>query len=186
MSVTRIASRYAKSLLDLAIEQNQMDRVLEDMNYLKEAVQSRDLYLMLKSPIINTSKKKEIINVLFNDKFDKMSMGFMNIIVGKGRERYLPEIAAEFEKQYKAHKRISTAVITSAHQLSEAAVAKIKAKLLASKITDDSVELVTKIDPDLIGGFIIEIGDKLYDASVAGKLDKLKQEFVGNTYKLQY
>lgn len=186
MSVTRIASRYAKSLLDLAIEENQAERVLEDMNHLKEAVKSRDLYLMLKSPIINVSKKKEIMKVLFESKFDKMSMGFIDIILRKGRETYLPEISQEFEKQYKKYKRVSTAVITSAQPLSETAVAKIKAKLLASNITDDSVELQTKIDPSLIGGFVIEIGDKLYDASVSGKLAKLKKEFVGNNYKVQY
>ena len=186
MSVTRIASRYAKSLLDLAIEQGKTERTLEDMNYLKEAVKSRDLYLMLKSPIINVNKKKDIMKVLFEGKFDEISMGFVDIILRKGRESYLPEIAQQFEEQYRKYKKISTAVITSAHQLTEASVAKIKAKLLASNITDESVELVTKVDPELIGGFVIEIGDKLYDASVAGKLNKLKKEFVGNTYKVQY
>ncbi len=182
MSVTRIASRYAKSLLDLAVSENNLDNVLNDMSSLNESSKNRDLYMMLKSPIINTKKKKDIVHAIFEESFDKMSMAFMNLILTKGRESYLPEISEEFLKQYKSLKKISEAIVTSAHKLSDEALEKIKGKLLASNLTSESVEITTKIDPSLIGGFIIEIGDKLYDASVAHKLNNLKKGFVGNTY----
>ncbi len=185
MSAKRIASRYAKSLLDLAKESNNLDQVFGDMKTLQEAVKNRDLYLMLKSPIINAKKKSDIINKVFSGSFDKMSSAFMNIIISKGREAYLPDISNEFIEQYNQFKKISTAVLTSAKPLSDDALAAIKAKLLASNITDESVEITTKVDPAILGGFIIEVGDKLYDASVAHKLETLKKKFVGNAYESQ-
>jgi len=182
MSVTRISYRYAKSLLDLAVNEKNLDNVLKDMSSLFDASKNRDFHLMLKSPIINTTKKKDIVQSIFGESFDKMSMGFVNLILTKGREEHLTEISEEFLKQYKKLKKISSAIVTSAHELSDEALAKIKTKLLASNLTDESVEITTNVDPALIGGFIIEIGDKLYDASVAHKLNKLKKEFVGNSY----
>lgn len=185
MSVKRIASRYAKSLLDLSQETKNLDTVYEDMKSLQNAVENRDLYLMLKSPIINARKKKDIVQKIFGAGFDKMTMGFMNIIITKGREAYIPEISNEFVAQYNDLKSISTAILTSAAPLSEAALESIKAKLLESNITNESVQISTKVDPEILGGFIIEIGDKLYDASVAHKLETLKKKFVGNVYEPQ-
>ncbi len=183
MSVKRIASRYAKSLLDLSKESNVLETVFENMKSLKAATDNRDLFLMLKSPIINSKKKQDIVNEIFSPSFDKMSMGFMNLIITKGREEYLPAIANEFIAQYNTLKKNSTATLTSAVPLTEASLESIKAKLLASNITDETVEITVKVDPAILGGFIIEIGDKLYDASVAHKLETLKKKFVGNAYE---
>jgi len=179
---TRIASRYAKSLLDLAIEQNSVERVLEDINSFKKATENRDFYLLLKSPIINTTKKASIVKAIFGEQFDKMTLGFINIVLNKGRESYLPDIADQFIVQYKKHKHVSTVTVTTAAPLSEDALNKIKEQLLGSTSTDDNVELVTKVDEDIIGGFVIEFDDKLYDASVAHKLAKLKKEFSKNLF----
>jgi len=179
MSSKRIASRYAKSLLDLAKERNNLEVVFGDMQSLEKAVENRDLYLMLKSPIINTKKKKDIATKIFGASFDKMSSAFIDLIIAKGREAYLPEIATEFVAQYNAYKSISSATLTSATPLTEAALASIKAKLMESNITNETVDITTKVDPNILGGFIIEIGDKLYDASVAHKLETLKKQFAG-------
>jgi F-type H+-transporting ATPase subunit delta len=179
MSSKRIASRYAKSLLDLAKESNNLEVVFGDMQSLEKAVENRDLYLMLKSPIINTKKKKDIATKIFGASFDKMSSAFIDLIIAKGREAYLPEIATEFVAQYNAYKSISSATLTSATPLTEAALASIKAKLMESNITNETVDITTKVDPNILGGFIIEIGDKLYDASVAHKLETLKKQFAG-------
>jgi len=183
MSVARIASRYAKSLLDLSIEQNKLDTILGDINTLQETVKNRDFYLMLKSPIINSGKKGSAFKALFADRFDPMSMRFLDIVLNKGREPFLPEIANEFVAQYKDYKKVSTIKVTSAVPLSASAIEKIKAKFLQSKATKESIEVETIIDPAIIGGLIVEFEDKLYDSSVAHKLDLLKKEFTGNLYK---
>ncbi len=177
MSVTRIASRYAKSLLDLAVEQNKLDTVVKDIESFKRMLENRDLFLMIKSPIINTTKKLSIFKELFEGKCDELTYSFYKIILNKGRDAFLPEIADEFIEQYRASQSISTVKLTTATELSEEALNKIKAKLVASSITKKDVEILTAVDPALIGGYVVEIGDKLYDASVAHKLNKLKKEF---------
>lgn len=180
MSVTRIASRYAKSLMDLALEQGTLDRILADVNSLKDSMSNRDLFLMLKSPIINAGKKKDILKAIFGASFDQSTMTFMDIVVGKGRESILPEIADEFLELYRQHKNITNVKVTSAQPLSEDALNKIKSKLTASDLTTSEVEIETSVDPSLIGGFVIEIGDKLYDSSVAHKLNLARKEFTNN------
>lgn len=182
MSVIRIASRYAKSLLDLAVESNSVDTVLANVEHFSESVKNRDLYLLVKSPIVKTSKKEEIFKILFGDKYDKLTNAFLTIILKKGREAYLPEIAKEFLAQYKKYKGISSVKLTTATELSEQNLEAIKAKLLSSEITDENLDLETVVDPEIIGGFVLNIGDKLYDASIQHKLEKLRKSFSDNKY----
>ncbi len=182
MSVTRIASRYAKSLIDLAVEQDKLERVLEDVKTFQKAADDRDFYLLLKSPIINASKKQSIFNALFEDRFDEMTSAFIKIILNKGREAYLPEIADEFINQYKEIKHISTVKLTTAAPLGAETISRIKQKLVASTATEEHVELITKVDPDIVGGFVIEFDDKLYDESVTHKMELLRKEFSKNLF----
>ncbi len=182
MSVNRISARYAKSLMDLAIERNELDQVKSDVDVFSNALKSRDLYLLLKSPIINATKKSDIINKVFGNAVGLTLMAFLSICIRKGREKYLPEIVRDFQEQYKAYKKISTVIVTTAVEPDAAFLSEIQKKLLSSSITMEQLEIITKTDESLIGGFIIEVGDKLYDASIAHKLDKFRKEFVGNQY----
>jgi len=177
MSITRIASRYAKSLLDLANEQDKLERVLEDVQAFQNATEQRDFFLMLKSPIVNPDKKKTVLSRIFEGKFDELTMGFLNIVLRKGRENYLPEIASEFVNQYKALKNISTVKLTTASPVTAESVASIKKQLQDSSHTEVNIEIETAVDPDLIGGFVIEFDDKLYDSSVAYQLKQLQKQF---------
>lgn len=175
MSVQRVAGRYAKSLLELAQEQNKLDRVLEDVKSFQAAADQRDFYMMLKSPIIKGDKKQSIIDALFNGKYDELTMAFLRILIKKGREGALPEIANEFIAQYKRLNNVSTVKVTTAKPMSKESLAALQAKLTASDATDTTVEIETAVDPELIGGFVLELGDKIYDASVAQKLEELKR-----------
>ncbi|MDX1943221.1 MAG: ATP synthase F1 subunit delta [Saprospiraceae bacterium] len=182
MSVARIAHRYAKSLVDLAIERDKLDRVLEDVQSFKEAAKNRDFYLLMKSPVIHHAKKQQVIEALFKGKYDELTMAFLQILIKKGREGYLPEIANEFIHEYKKYKHITTVRLTTATPLSEAAVKLIHDKLEASKETDSQVQMETVVDEHLIGGFTLEFDGKVYDASVKSKLEDLKKEFEDNLY----
>lgn len=182
MSVQRVASRYAKSLIDLAVEQNKLDRIVGDVETFKAAIGNRDFYLLLRSPIINGPKKMQIFKELFASKFDELTMAFLDITVRKGRETNLVEITDEFLAQYKKLQKISTVKLTTATRLNDEAIAKIKEKLVASDATDEKVEIETAINPDLLGGFVLEFDNKLYDASVAHKMQQLKKEFAKNTF----
>lgn len=182
MSVHRIASRYAKSLIDLAVEQNSLEKTLEDVKSFRAALDHREFKLLTKSPIVNAAKKKQVFHALFADKYGELTMAFLNILISKGREAYLPEIATEFLLQYKKLQHISNVKLTTAEPLSPEALAGIKAKLVGSSTTDDKVDISVEVDPALIGGFILEFEDNVYDASVANKLEELKKGFRDNKY----
>ena len=176
MKETRVASRYAKSLLSLALEQGELENAYNDMKLVSETCDSsKDLSLLLQSPIIKPDKKTEILRKIFAGRLGKLSLSFIDIIIRKRRENYLEAIAREFQHQYKSHKNILTAVVTSAVGLDD----KIRNEIM--KIVKGSanaeVELVEKSDKDLIGGLILRIGDKQIDASILRKLINLRRAF---------
>lgn len=182
MSVQRIASRYAKSLIELAQDQGTLEQTLEDVKSFREATKNRDFYLLIKSPVVSVSKKLSILDALFKGKYSELTMAFLRILVNKGREAYLPEIADEFIAQYKKLKHISTVKVRTATPLSEATLKMIHDKLKASNATDQEVELITEVDESLIGGLVLEFADRIYDASISHKLEKMHRQFGDNLY----
>ena len=182
MSTGRIASRYAKSLIELAQDQGKLDRVMEDMKGFQEALGSRDLYMLIKSPIIKGDKKLSIFKAIFEGKIDELTAAFFNIIIRKGRERFLPEIGSAFEDQYRKINNITKAQVTTATAMNDAQLEEVKRNLSVVGADQGKVELEVVVDPDIIGGFVLEVEDKLYDASVKNKLAKLKKEILDNSY----
>jgi len=182
MSVTRIATRYAKSLIELAIEQGKLEGVYNDINTLKAAAQNRELHLMLKSPIIHGDKKVAVLKALFGNSMDPLTMSYMTLLTNKNREGYLTEIAAEFINQYKVIKKITSVRVVTAAPMSDEVLNDLRHKLLASGVTSENLEIESSVNPDLIGGFILEFDNKRYDSSVAHKLEELKAQFSKNLY----
>ncbi len=177
MSVSRIATRYAKSLVDLAKEQNKLDRIKTDIDSFLAATENRDFEVMLKSPIIPPDKKQQVFTALFKENFDDTTMAFLDIVVRKNRAEHLEDIAHAFVKQHQAMNKVSTVTLTTATALTDDAINQIKSKFLESSDTSEKIDIISKVNPDLIGGFVVEFDDKLYDASVAHKLEQLKKEF---------
>jgi F-type H+-transporting ATPase subunit delta len=172
-----VANRYAKSLMELALESNKLDQVRTDMNMIgRLCKESREFELMLNSPIIKTDKKAGVINTLFKGKVSDLTLSFLNLITNKRRESYIPGIASAFDEQYKKNKNIFTAIVTSATGLDEKTKQKVL-DLVKSQLKGE-VELVEKIDPKTIGGFILKIGDKQVDKTVSRQLTNLKKELV--------
>lgn len=182
MSVVRIAHRYAKSLLEFAHEQNALDEVYADAQSFMKVLENREFRNMLKSPIIKSDKKEAIYDAIFGGKFNKITDGFFKIIMRKHRENFLEDIVREFIVEYKVFNHISVVKLITATPVSDATIEQIKAKLLESSTTDEKIELTTEVDPDLMGGFVLQYNNQLYDASLAHKLDKLKREFNQNLY----
>lgn len=170
-----VASRYAKSLLDLAMEKGQLEAVYADMLQVRAVCEnSHDFVLFLNSPIIKADKKISTIKSIFDGKFNAITSGFLTIVAAKRRESVIPEMAESFIEQYKAQKNIITAVVTSAKGLD--ATTKQQALDLIKTQLKAEVELVEKTNPDLIGGFILKVGDKQVDKSVSRQLFNLKKE----------
>jgi len=182
MSAQRVASRYAKALVEIAVEQDKLEQVNEDVQTFLSVMKNREFELLVKSPIVNTNKKMSIFNAIFSGKISEITDKFFKIVLRKKRESYLPHIANAFVEQYKVIKNISTVTVTSAKTLSDTALNAIKDKLSKSGEFSKNIELNTKVDKSLIGGFRLEFGDRLYDTSVSYKLEQLKKEFKNNNY----
>jgi len=177
MSQARISYRYAKSLLDFALDQNKVDRIYEDILNLKTACSLREFVLLCKSPIVTSGKKEQIFKAVFEKYFDPITFGFFNILLRKGREIYTPEIVEDFLLQYEALNKRTRVTLSTATELSDELIETIKSKLAGATSTRDHIDLEIKIKPELIGGFVLEFEDKLYDASVAHQLHSMRKAF---------
>jgi F-type H+-transporting ATPase subunit delta len=173
MKGSKIAGRYATALLELSIEQNKVDQVLADMKYLLEVNnETRDFQLLLDSPIVKGDKKIAIFEELFGQ-FEEVSTSFVKLITNNGRESYLPSIAEAFDAQVKEHRGIVPITIISAVPLANSTKEIILEKV--EKGVNGKLEVTELIDSSLIGGFIVRMGDKQIDASVASQFNDLKQ-----------
>ncbi len=182
MKNPRLAKIYAKSLLDLALEQNALDPILNDIQLMQKMChESKDFTLMLQSPIIKGDKKINILEAIFTDKLNPVTKAFVLLLVKKSRESFLPEIAESFIQQYKTYKNIHIVRLTTAAPLNEGLQQQLTEKINSS-VGNGTVELETKVDEQLIGGFILEIKDKLFDASIRRDLMDIKKQFIHNEF----
>ncbi len=177
MTNQRVADRYAKSLLDLAVERKQLDVIKTDVDGLLEMSGNRDLAVLLGSPVVNPSKKNAIMAELLEKAgADELTKTFVKVLINKGREADLVGILGAFNSQYKKLRKISTVKVTSAAALGEAELSAIRQQLVASGKTEADVEIETFVDPAIMGGFVLEFGGKVYDASVQHKLNQIRKE----------
>ncbi|MEJ8758450.1 ATP synthase F1 subunit delta [Pontibacter sp. H259] len=181
MSELRVASRYAKSLIELAAEKGVLEQVHDDMKLFTSVVsQNRGFQMLLHNPIVKSDKKLAVINGVFKGKVQEMTLAFFNIVARKSRESILEFVATEFEKQYNLMKGIQRASVTSAAPLSPALRQQLGEKL--ANETGKTIQLEEIIDPALIGGFVLRVGDSQIDSSVKNSLRKLKINLKDNSY----
>lgn len=181
MNNPRVNIRYAQALFGLALERSEVETARKDMNLIENICnQNPDLIVMLNSPVISSDKKISVMHLLFSGKIGKMAMGFVDIIIRKRREAHLNHIARKFEDLYLEYKNIQKAVVTSAIPLSENLRQSIK-KILEEQ-TKGTIIITEVVDPEVIGGLIVKVGNQLYDDSIRQKLVDLRKEFNVNTY----
>jgi F-type H+-transporting ATPase subunit delta len=185
MQNPRLAIRYAKSLLDLAIEQNSVEDTLNDVQLLHAICsQSSEFVNMLRSPIIHADKKQAILDAIIGSKIHTLTQAFIRLLVNKGREANLPEIATAFITRYKELNNIKIAKLTTAVPFNDTLKEAIRAKLLKN-MPGMQIELKEEINPDVIGGFVLQVDDKLFDASIRRDLSDIKAQFLKNIYVSQ-
>ena len=182
MSNVRIATRYAKSLLGLAIEKNELEKVFEDMQWLQSVCKSNPDFLnMLRSPVIKSDTKGKIGMAVAKDHIGQLTREFMRLLFIKGREGALPEISTEFIRQYKEYKNIRTVKVTTAVPLSDELKEGI-VRFIKSTTDIQNLELETIVDKSIIGGIIMQAGDKLVDASVSYDFKQVGKLFENNDF----
>jgi len=185
MKNPRLAARYAKSIFDFAIEKGELEKVYDDMKMLHDICKkSSDFVAILHSPIIPVDKKEKIIGAVFKGKVSPLTATFTRLLVTKGRENNFLEITTSFIEQYKEYNGIQTLLITTAYPVSEDIKREIVEKV-KPRVKVKELEVEEKINPDVIGGFRLELKDFLLDATVLHVLEKARAEFQNKDYEFR-
>ena len=183
MNNPRLAGRYAKSLLDLATEQKQVDAVYTDMKWLHKICKSNpDFVNMLRSPVIKPTAKGKIIESITKERVSTLTSAFIQLLVRKARETYLPEIATTYIDQFNALRNIHKVKITTAGTITDEMLNTIMANVKATATAGQTFEIETEVDNDLIGGFLLETSGTLVDASILRDLKDIQKQFMNNDY----
>lgn len=178
MSDSRAALRYAKAILDLAVENKATDALEKDMQNIVQTISSStELREMLASPVIKGTAKKEALLSIFKGS-DKITEGTISMLVDNKRVSMLNEVASKYLILNEELKGKDIAHVTTAVPLTTDLEKKILAKV--TELTGNKVSIENKIDESIIGGFVLRVGDLQYDASIANKLSSLKREFTSS------
>src|SRR4030066_1230579 len=181
MNGSRAAIRYAKAILSFALEQQKEVEVNNDMLLVANTIQdSKELQLLLSSPILKTELKKSALKEIFASKTSALTIGLINLLIDNKRLPILGEVAKKYNVIYDSLKGIEVAKVTTAIPLTEELNQQVLQKVI--EITGKQATIESIINPDIIGGFILRVGDIQYDASVANKLQVLKRQFESESF----
>lgn len=185
MANLRVASRYAKALLGLASERNELKAVETDLKHVGELISSsREFELLLESPVVKPDKKKAVLEAIFKDGISEVTFGFIKLLVAKGRENVIPGIVEEALFQLRVMNNIQAATVKTAVALDDDSKAKVLAEV--AKLHDGEVELQEIVDPELLGGFILRMDDKEIDASIKRQLSTLRRKLTEHDYEPEF
>ena len=178
MAGARAAIRYAKAMLSLASDQNSADAVNNDMKLIANTIaDSKDLSDMLQSPVVSSSVKKSALLEIFKDS-NVLTVNTINTLITNKRIALLENAALHYSRLFDELRGTQVATVTTAVALTGDLETKVLAKV--KELTGKDVEVTNIIDEDILGGFILRVGDTQYNASIANQLSKLKREFTLN------
>lgn len=189
MSISKIAFRYARSLLEISKEATDIsiEQVHDDILYVWEVSKLPDFRAFIKNPLITAPKKIQTLEALFATKVSNCVIQTLKVVATHRREAYIKDICKIFHLLYNAEKHISTAKLITAVPISEATTQRILNEFRAKEFDNETligenVDLETVVDPSIIGGFILQFNNRVYDSSLSRKLDGLKFKFSKNLY----
>jgi len=182
MQNLRVTGRYAKALIDLAVEKNSLEQVHQDVLYLQQVYRaSRDFVAVLRSPVISPDKKLRILEQVGAGRVGPLTSAFNALLVRKGRESQLTGIIEAFLEQYNRIMGIHTVKLTTASPVGEDVRGAIAGKIKGD-LALENVVLETGVNEALIGGFTLEFDGKMVDASIARELKDIQKQFTQNAY----
>lgn len=178
MSDSRAAIRYAKAVLDLAVERKAASAVEEDMRSIVATVsESKELRNMLQSPIIKGEAKKEALTAIFKGS-SEITIGLIDTLTSNKRIALLNEVALKYIILHEDLKGEGVAQVTTAVPLTPELEKKVLKQV--AQLTGNEVTIKNNVDESIIGGFVLRVGDLQYDASISNKLNNLKREFTNS------
>ncbi len=174
MKIIKVAHRYAKALYDLAAENKEQDKVLDDMLLLHKTIAHKELKNMMASQVIPAAKKAAALEALFGNKIQLLTLSFLKLIVMKNRAQAVPQISVEYELIYNLKNNILATEIESVVALNK----DIRQQLLNTlkeQTSASKVDLTEKVNEELIGGFVLRYENQQYDASIKKQLNELRK-----------
>jgi F-type H+-transporting ATPase subunit delta len=176
MKDARPALRYAKALLNLAKESKVDSKVNADMQLIASTItNNNDLMILLNSPVIKASDKLKVLKNLFSTKIETVSLGLFDLLQENKRMNMLLSIAKQYSIIYDFLKRVQVAKVTTAVPLTKELETKVMDKIV--ELTGNKANLENIVNPSILGGFILRVGDVQYDASISNHLNELRKEF---------
>lgn len=185
MKNPKLSSRYAKALYDFAAEKNQIEEVNSDLKLFAQTLkENRELQMLLRNPVVEPRQKHQIFEGIFNGSLHDTTYQFLDLLLRKRREPALDTICEQFAKLYNTAHNIKVVKITTAQPLGEELESKILT-MFAEQI-HATIELQQVIDPEIIGGFVVQMDDQYFDSSILSRFNKLRQEFSQNQFQVQF
>lgn len=181
MSDTIVARRYARALYEDAQQAQQVERIDEDVELIRQALaDSRELVRFFESPVISREKKRAVVQQLFAKRVQPLTQRFLNLLIAKKREDIFPAIVRAYRALRDEQQGIVEARARVAHALTDAEEKKLRQALEA--VTGKRIRLRTEQAPDLLGGVVIRVGDTVYDGSVRHQLTNLREKLEQGTF----
>jgi len=173
-----VASRYAAALLGIAWEEGAVELVESNLGLIGYVFEANpELKVAYFHPLLPASRKSEIVRQIFQDKINDLTFSFLNLLIDKRREEVILYAEEEYVRLANERRGLVEAHIVSAAALTPDEVSSLKEKLV--DLTGKSVQLVTGVDPSLIGGVLARIGDRVLDGTVKGCLENLREQMIG-------
>lgn len=169
-----VAKRYAVALFETAKEKNLLDQIEAELQAVARSLDEHPQFLeLLYSPRIDQQVKKDTFNQIFANSLSETMLNFMNLLIDRHREGELNAILGHYTRQANQERGMEDALVTSVQPLTEAESESIKQHF--GELTGKQIRLNNKINPAILGGMIVQIGDRLFDGSVVGKLERFKR-----------
>lgn len=173
LALTEVAEPYAQALMSVAKSNNLVDQIGEDtQSLLNLCKESEDFRLLINTPLVDTQKKKDVIRQIIGNQVQPYTLNFLMLLVDRGRILVLPEICENYQTLLRELRQTVLAEVTSAVELNDGQKEAIKQKVRETTQAND-VELVTRVDPGLLGGVVIKVGSQIIDASLQGQLRRI-------------
>lgn len=174
---SKISYPYAEAFLDFAKKTNSLDELSQDINVIYQFVSnSKDLERFLANPVITKESKKTVLKDILGEQVSSNTLKFLMLLVDKARIEYLKYVAINYTALAAKASGSEIAQVTSVTHLSSDQQEKLKSKLKQLRGISN-IELVLKVDPKLLGGFVVQIGSSVLDFSLSGALKKMQNHF---------
>ena len=169
-----IASVYARSLFEVAQDQGKLDTVREELGEFADALsESRELQVFLFSPYFSTAEKTEGLDRAISGA-DEIVVNFLKLLIEKHRMPVVFRIRAELDQLWEEENRMLPVTVTSAVELDKGTVKQIGDRI--AEQTDRTVDLSSEVDPDILGGIIVQVGNSVLDASIRNRLENFRKQ----------